>query len=233
MNYTHRLFISFLILLGACKVPYVVNSHTDSHYPIHTTISDSLSDMELLLLPYRDSISGIMNEVIGQAAGNLKKEKPSSSLGNLVVTAMLQRANDIHPNTIGSIANYGGIRIPSIQQGPITIGKIYELLPFENEMVLIDVNKKDLDAWMKLIMDAQGWPLKFSMPLSALQNSTDTIYTIATNDYIANGGDNCDFLKKCKRIQTGLLIRDIVIDYIKVEKNIIPDNSNPFDFEKK
>ena len=46
----------------------------------------------------------------------------------------------------------------------------------------------------------------------------DSIYIVATNDYIANGGDNCSFLKPCKRVNTGVLIRDLMIAYIQKHK---------------
>lgn len=54
----------------------------------------------------------------------------------------------------------------------------------------------------------------------SIQDST--IYHIVTNDYIANGGDNCYFLKDTEKKFSGLLIRDIVIHYIQKNKNVTP-----------
>ena len=40
-----------------------------------------------------------------------------------------------------------------------------------------------------------------------------TIYTIANNDYVANGGDDCIMLKGIAQINNGYLFRDAVIEY--------------------
>lgn len=49
-------------------------------------------------------------------------------------------------------------------------------------------------------------------------------FLIATNDYVANGGDQCEFLKACPQMHTGLLVRDAVTDYVRVKQHLIPDS---------
>ena len=36
-----------------------------------------------------------------------------------------------------AVINYGGMRIPAIPKGPITRGKIFELMPFDNLLVVV------------------------------------------------------------------------------------------------
>ncbi len=272
-----------LLLLFACKTHYAPASHTENLYSIKdSTVSDTISSIETYLKPFRDSLSGIMNEVIGVADGDFVKEKPGGSLGNMVTDAMIGKAEQIlgdkkntyfllqgkeprgskdYKNCFVSISNYGGLRIPEIKKGNITKGKIFELLPFENELVILEMKGVVLSKWCDLIAKSGGWPtahLYFSIqdekakiihtknfipwvndyakgyPPNDVYNGFnhsiyDTLnisetYYVATNDYVANGGDNCDFLKDQKRINTGILIRDIVIDYIKSNKTILPDN---------
>ena len=50
----------------------------------------------------------------------------------------------------------------------------------------------------------------------------DSVYIVATNDYLANGGDNCSFLQTCKRQNTGILLRDLMITYIRKNKLLYP-----------
>jgi 2',3'-cyclic-nucleotide 2'-phosphodiesterase (5'-nucleotidase family) len=45
-------------------------------------------------------------------------------------------------------------------------------------------------------------------------------YTLAISDYLANGGDKLDLLKKCKQQSTAKLIRDAFIEYFSEEKII-------------
>ena len=61
---------------------------------------------------------------------------------------------------------------------------------------------------------------------------TQKVYRILTNDYVANGGDNCDFLKNLKKETTGKLIRELMIDYIMDVKEISPDNQPRIKIQK-
>ena len=40
------------------------------------------------------------------------------------------------------------------------------------------------------------------------------MYHVATIDYLANGGDKCEFFVGNKQILTGILFRDAIIEYI-------------------
>jgi len=205
-----------------------------------------------MLKPYRDSLSGIMNEVIGNAEGDFVKEKPGGSLGNLVTEAMYTAAKQIDKKCVGAICNYGGLRVPEIKKGDITKGKIFELLPFENELVILEIRGEILEQWLYLIGASGGWPISGSIysnynaggKVAAIFKDSaiieeadknlalkitqpmirhDSVYHIATSDYIANGGDNCEFLKGQKRTNTGLLLRDVVMNDIRKRTNIQPD----------
>ncbi|MBL0145080.1 MAG: 5'-nucleotidase C-terminal domain-containing protein [Chitinophagaceae bacterium] len=45
--------------------------------------------------------------------------------------------------------NYGGIRLPAIPAGNITRGKIFELAPFDNIIVLQKISGKTFQAFFK------------------------------------------------------------------------------------
>ena len=253
-------FLPFLFLLSiGCKTPLKPVSSTEKLYSVKdTTLSAGTSEIERMLKPYRDSLSGIMNEVIGETSGDLVKEKPGGSLGNLVTDAMYTVAKKLDTNCLGAICNYGGIRIPEIKKGKITKGKIFELLPFENELVILEIKGDVLEQWLNLISESGGWPVLFKRHYRNqemdedqvktirlifkdkildhnIQDNhfhTDSVYHIATNDYIANGGDNCDFLKDQKRTNSGLLLRDIVIEEIRRQHVIKPDNQHRIEFIK-
>ncbi len=246
-TYTH-LGLLFLLFSLSCKIPLAVESSQAALLPVRTEAGDTLSDIEQILRPYRDSLSGKMNEVIGDAGSDFKKERPFGSLGYLVVDAMSAKARDLDSTVSHAICNYGGIRLPEMKKGPIKVGKIFELLPFDNELVLLDVKGDILIKWLQFIDSAGGWPVwksfddRANQPGAELrqtkQGRIDTsgvtviqpqidpaaVYVIATNDYVANGGDNCSFLKQCKRRNTGLLIRDLLIEFIRFHQTVYPAN---------
>ena len=242
-----------------------------------------------------------MNEVIGVADGDFHKEKSGGSLGNLITDAMSEEAVKQNSTCCAALFNPGGIRLPDVMKGNITRGKLLELIPFDNELVILELKGSILKKWLNAIGEAGGWPVRFVVgsvkntnrssficnydtftlttpesinshakiverdhPLPKillmfdhkslissysdsvyieqvdgsllLENNqfrieNDSTYHIATNDYVANGGDNCNFLKDQKRINTGLLIRDLVSNYIRQHKNIKPDEKNRIEFK--
>ena len=239
MKIFNRFLLFSLFLITSCKTQYVATSNDKQLYKVTSSNqTDTLSSIELYLKPFRDSLNMTMNEVIGEAMGDFIKEKPSGSLGNLVVDAML--ADDGCQMTdgrkvSGAITNPGGLRINQIPKGKITKGKIFELLPFENELVIVEVKGTVLRQWMELIKDNGGWPMteEVTSPSKILRNyNLDSTYYIATNDYVANGGDNCGFLIPCKKYPTGKTIRELVIAFIKKSKIITPNQTYFIPFSK-
>jgi 2',3'-cyclic-nucleotide 2'-phosphodiesterase (5'-nucleotidase family) len=241
-TYTH--YIALLgVLLFSCKVPYKAVSDTTTLYRVEGRSPDAATEIQQFLQPFHDSIDQRMSEVIGYADGDFVKMQPSGSLGSLVADAMLDAARLQNQKVKGAICNYGGIRIPSMMKGDITVGKMYEMLPFENELVIVEVSGAVLHKWLSHIEVSGGWPIARTYDYEILEVEDgggpgistyltlekgiedDSLYYFATNDYVANGGDNCEFLKACKKINTGLLIRDVMIRYTRERKRLQPDNT--------
>lgn len=75
-----------------------------------------------------------MDAVIGRVADKLLRGDPDSPLGNAVCDAMLEETGADFAFT-----NLGGLR-DDIQAGPVTHRDIFQVLPFGNKMVLMDVS---------------------------------------------------------------------------------------------
>lgn len=259
--YSHYLIVLFFLFLFSCRTQYIPIESGGHFVQIKSSIQekDTISKISLLLKPYQDSIHHVMYRNIGYATGDFKKGKPISSLGNLIVNILYEKGKELGAAKIDNVIyNYGGIRIPEIAKGEIRIETIYELLPFDNEMVFVEVPGFVLKKWYALIAESGGWPMYYSFQkknegVANWEKKSDTLlqtffrnnqletdntfyiqerkpiddsalYTIITNDYIANGGDQCDFLRACKQIQTGLMIRDIAIEQINKYKKIYPSS---------
>ncbi len=197
----------------------------------HATISDLAIDSATykFILPYKQSLDAKMNEVIGFAPVALVKNFPESNLGNFFADAMMQKAlmlQNIDTANLIALFNSGGLRT-SVPQGDVHVGNMYELMPFENELVLVPLKGSELLLVLNAIAEKGGAPVegvrftitnKKASTIFVHQNSLDTakIYTIATSDYLANGGDkffNVDAPKNY--IKTKTLLRDILIEYCK------------------
>lgn len=166
-----------------------------------------------------------MNVVIGESAVDLVKKRPESNLGNWMADAIHRKAAQYAQEPIDfALQNHGGIRIPIIKKGSITKRKIYELMPFDNKIALLYLNKEEVEQLVEHLLKSRGWPVSYPVRIQQLTEEDikitlagkplmgDKIYTIALPDYIANGGSGSFFLKDKKRKDLNVFIRDILIE---------------------
>lgn len=218
------LFFSFLFI-GCAPVQHI--SKTDVKYQTVESDQENSGDASIneMITPYKAQINEEMNEVIGTVASELTKGKPESTLGNFVCDAMLAGALQEDPEVDFAMANYGGLRIPYITAGPLTKGQIFELSPFDNLLVIVQIPGQVLDTLMVHIAAMGGWPVSHGLKMSinngvlvdytvhGQPTSSATIYKVALPDYIANGGDGLSELIPLDRSQSGKLVRDIIMEY--------------------
>ena len=232
----HCLFVAIgiTLTLAACQTYYAPteakseNLRVSTSEPVPATRSlAQIHPLDELIIPYRQSLDERMNTVIGEASMRLYKEKPESPLGNWMADAIHNQVNklDIAPVDV-SIQNYGGIRIPEIGEGEITVGKIYELMPFDNMVVVQEMTGLVVQRFFDHMAADGGWPIssgaRYILQEEKAQQLTiggekiqaERNYRIALPDYIANGGGDCGFLSDLAQENTGVLVRDILIDEV-------------------
>jgi len=208
----------------SCKTGYLPSAVQFQDYRVANkeVISNNLS---VMLKPYSDSVNKSMNDVIATAGMNLEKMQPEGTLNNVMADALLNMAIKKYQTKVdASFLNYGGIRLPSLREGNITRGKIFEISPFDNVIVLLNVDGGVLQQFLNIIAKRGGWPcagIQFQIKNNVATNveingqpmQPNNRYTIATIDYVANGGDDCDMLKGLPQQNNGYLFRDAVITY--------------------
>lgn len=213
-----------LLFVLSCHRPVYLQ---EQHHQYYSVRNDTLVDSVMLgmIRPYKTGVDTQMQLVIGHAAIPLSKAQPESTLGNFMADAQLETARRIDPDVSISVMNYGGIRLPYIASGPLTKGKMYELMPFDNMLTIIDIPGSVLRQFCDHMARAGGWPvtgisftIKNKKATDILINGVppeDTmLYKVALSDYIAGGGDHCNFLLPLPRKNTGILIRDAMIVYV-------------------
>jgi len=231
------LFAIGILLIGACSGPYQLAKHTDNNIRV---IADSLqlydSTIAKMIAPYKQKLDAQMNEVIGEAENTLTKELPDGTLGNLVADACLLYAQNNNAKADFCVLNSGGVRIPNIQQGPITIGKIYELMPFDNMIEVVELGGyacKELFTWIAKWKGAPVSGIELTLANGEATNvkikgepfNESKTYFVATTDYVANGGDGATMFAKGKRNSSNYKLRDAIIDYVKNKQTIKADNN--------
>lgn len=222
------LFILLTVLLSAYACTSVQHiSKTDIRYESISSKSGIVPDDSItaMIAPYKEKLDVQMNEVIANVAEEMTRKKPESTLGNWYTDAMLSASKKAGYDAVFAISNYGGLRVPYLSAGPLTRGELYELCPFDNLLLIVDVPGNILDTLLQKIASSDGWPISGDIRMTIKDhvmtsctiankpiNSTAT-YKVAMPDYVANGGDDMKMLIPLPRIQTGLLVRDILIGY--------------------
>jgi len=214
-----------LCLLASCSPrPLYVQEHQAQQYKIGRE-APSDSSLKAMLQPYKRGVDTQMRVIIGRTDIPLTKAQPESTLGNFLADAMLVAGQRIDPEVVAAIGNYGGIRLPYIAPGPITRGKVYELMPFDNMLIIIEIPGAVLQQFCDAIAARKGWPLSgisfiikdkkaVDIHIAGAALNPGLVYKIAVNDYNARGGDNCDFLQRLKKQTTTVFLRDAMMDYI-------------------
>jgi 2',3'-cyclic-nucleotide 2'-phosphodiesterase (5'-nucleotidase family) len=188
-------------------------------------------DIAAIIEPFRRKVEVTMNQVIGEAADDLLPSNNSeSSLGDLIADAYREKGK-----TQIALQNPGGIRT-RIQKGKITWGNVFEVLPFQNTLVTLKLTgaqlKKTLN-WDLLAVSGirVGIDLKkpagqrllyATMPDGTPLDDTKS-YTVTTNDFVLAGGDGFSEIGKGAEIRdTGVLLREVFIDYVKAHVLLSP-----------
>lgn len=222
-------FYALLLLLAlsftACKTQqHFIDSYQTSFTPIDSTRPHD-SSMDKMLEPYRVKMHEAMDQVIGYSEVPMSKAQPECTLGNFMADAQLAIARKTDPATQVSIMNYGGIRIPYVSPGAISKGKIYEMMPFDNKLTIVEVPGKVMRQLCDLMAAWGGWPVSgitfrikdkkaVDIMVDGKPLNDQLIYITAMSDYIANGGDNCAFLADCKKHFLNIFVRDMLIEYV-------------------
>jgi 2',3'-cyclic-nucleotide 2'-phosphodiesterase (5'-nucleotidase family) len=221
--------LATLFLFAACNtVQRPVRAVYEDYRITGSLQKDSSLDRELQ--PYRDSVNNTMNTVIGTLGVTLEKKQPEGSLGNFMADALLYSARKKFGfNADIATVNFGGIRLGQLPAGEVTNGKIFELMPFDNVVVIQDVRGDVLQSFLDLTAERGGWPFAgLTMQISNKKAVNVLIggkpldpsktYKLVNSDYVASGGDNASMLKGISQQNIGYLMRDAFFDYIKVLK---------------
>lgn len=220
--------LSVFLLLFSCSPHLFVTQITTKNSLVDQQTATTDSVVEMILRPYRDSINHDMSKVICESETAIVKGKPESKLSNMVADILLSygieycNSNKMSIKPDAAYVNYGGLR-GSLPQGKITVGNIFELMPFENEIVLLKVSGSAIQKMAEKIA-ARGGEGVAGIKLGIRDGKVAKLlvhgsevdpkayYWLVTNDYIANGGDQMImFGNPVDRKNTKAKIRDVII----------------------
>lgn len=199
-------------------------------------------NVQAMLDDIEAEVGETLNEVIATidvdldgARANVRTKE--TNLGNLITDAM----RDLTGSDI-AFTNGGGIR-ESISAGDVTKGDVITAFPFLNFVIEIEVTGEDLlrsaEHGVRLAPEENGGFFHVSgmsytydpsqsagerivdMYVGGEEVDPEATYTVATNDFMAGGGDGYTWLGDAEMItDTGELLNEVLIDYLQAGKEI-------------
>lgn len=193
----------------------------DDHLLVHDRLMKVIE-------PKKKKLDELLNHTLTISNEELVKDK-DQNLGNLVADLVfktaLEYAESKHlPLPDGCILNSGGLR-SALPKGEIKVRHIFELMPFENEIVIVTIHGKDLKKFTDLLLKEKNFHPVSQVHIKLANDKVDQFtiqnkpldenrtYVFVTNDYMFNGGDNMHFFGQAQSVEfTGIKLRDALIE---------------------
>ena len=238
-----KLFVIFLTLFfifSCSQKNYNLTRIEGKQIPVTEKEPQTVA-IENFIKPYRDHINQDLDNILAYCPETLDKSsgKWQTNIGNLMADICLERGNLVFKtrekkNLDICFLNHGGIRA-ILPKGNVTTRTAFEIMPFENNLVVLALKGTQIQEMTSyIIKEKKPHPLTGMTFTITKKNTADNIliqgkpldlnkvYYVATNDYLANGGDNMDFFKtNVGKYDMNYKLRNILIDYFK-EVDTIP-----------
>ncbi|MES2557404.1 MAG: 5'-nucleotidase C-terminal domain-containing protein [Bacteroidota bacterium] len=178
-------------------------------------------EIDSLVAPYRRELALEMNRIIGEATADMQVARPNSTLGQWVTDVVLQfgkdslLTNQTEKLPVIAILNTGGIRA-SLSKGSLTVGDIYKLMPFDNQLIALKLPVDQIAEIEAYLQKTGGEPIAGFTVVNGkivVDNLTESRYLwVITTDFLANGGDKMLFFQAAtEKILSPVLLRDLLL----------------------
>lgn len=205
-------------------------------HPVQDSIIDLKEDQETdeMVASYQEDLEDKMSEVLIETDEMMEsKYDDIFRIGALTTDAMSERSGaDI------AFQNPGGLRI-DLPAGEITVGQIFELLPFGNTIVTGEMTGEQIVSILeqsftfdKGMMQLSGLQVEYDpdqpeyervVSVSLADGSPlemDKKYTVATNNFLAEGGDGFETFTEVDFEDSYTVVRDAVIEYLREKEEL-------------
>lgn len=236
----------FLILLTSCKSKYLYKIEA-RQIPITDSLITNQS-IEDYVKPYRIQINKSLDSVISYAKDTYSKKDGlfNTAIGNMMADAVFEEANPVFKSRTDKnidfvLLNHGGIR-SIISKGNITTRTAYNVMPFENSVVVVAMKGNKVEELISyLVKEQRAHPIHGlqiildehlqlkSASVNGENIDSNKTYYVATNDYLYNGGDRMTFFIPNESLHVlNYKIRNVLIDYFTKKDTIAPVIDNRF-----
>ncbi len=237
------LFLVVIIsVILSCKSYYNISNVEKSGYSISSQFPEK-SQIKTLITPYKVKLDSEMNRILSYSPIELKKGF-NATLPNLAADLILEESNKIyeplyHHKIDVALLNDGGLR-RTFSKGNLTVGNIYELMPFDNLVVVMTLSGKDFLNLIEYLKNdgrahaISGFTFNLDKDDSNLKINGKPFdinknYTIVTSDFLSKGGDNMLFFKSAlKQENLNIMVRDMMLEYFAKNDTLSIDTESRY-----
>ena len=232
LHHTKLLFAILLVsLFTACHRPLHVSKTTGQVLLVDSTYN-AMQDTQYLqsLAPIKEDLEKQLGAPIGYAPEALTVNRPECTMLNWACDALLAIAQKQCPNPVDmAVVNIGSMRC-EWAAGEITFRNVFELMPFDNELVVLTLTGEEIHRLCEIVATNNGEGMAglrlkarngkvLQVEINGKSLEKDKTYTVATSDYLSQGNDGMLPLKNyIKYWNSEEKIRDLYIEYIKQVK---------------
>lgn len=242
-------FCYLMTTLQSCKkdAVFVLQKVESTTLSVDTNSAEDTSIAQIIA-PYKERVDKEMDSTLAYAPKSLTKKdsKYNTAIGNMMADAVYEMANPIFKSRTGYpfnavLLNHGGIR-SILPQGAVTTRTAFEIMPFENEVVVVELSGKQMkELFAYLASRGTAHPISGMQLILGVDNQIvdarvqgqqlidNETYFIATSDYLQKGGDNMTFLgKPVSMLTLDYKVRNVLIDYFKKHDTIALERDQRF-----
>lgn len=231
------LLIAFSALLLSCKESNQDQLSISEISSKRIQIDESIKgdeDINKFIAPFKEHLNNTLDSTLAYNPKLLSKNDGdlNTAIGNMMADALMLQANPVIKKRTGRdidfvLLNHGGIR-SELPQGGVSTRSAYNLMPFENEIVVAELSGVKIKEMLRYLERAKtAHPVSkeiqirankdysiFEAKIKGEQIDKNKTYLVATSDYLYNGGDNMAFFKDPINLySTNYKIRNALIDY--------------------
>ena len=247
MNFKFPIILLLLIAITSCKQDLRLDKIEGKRIDINDSLK-AVQDIEDFIKPYREHVNNGLDSILAYSVDTYSKNdgEYNTAIGNLFADATFEQADIVFNKRTGQhidlvLLNHGGIR-SIISKGPISARTGYQIMPFDNSLVVVTLKAKQVRELITYLEKAKrAHPIaKLKIVLNtdySLNEATidgksiddSKTYNVLTNDYLYNGGDHMDFFKTNDSLyQLNYKVRSALIDYFKKYDTIAPIKDKRF-----
>lgn len=222
-----------LCLVSCTRQPRQVVAVTTEAIPVNAN-ADGIQDAAYLvqLAPFKEDLEREMNVQIGYVPERMWVGEPECPMLNWASDALWEAAKNAYPGKVDiAIVNMGGMRC-EWPAGPVTRGSVFELMPFDNRLVVLTLKGSDVLALCEsfaryggqgvagmrvTIVDGRVAEVK----IGGKALNTKASYTVATSDYLSGGTDHMEALTRYTDYwNSDLIIRELYLQAVQNQDTV-------------